>query len=59
MKKDEKHEEICKKLGFIPSELSDDDVPAEENDNFKTPFSVLFADEIIYLYENGYLTKDS
>lgn len=59
MKKDEKYEEICKKLGFIPSELSDDDVPAEENDNFKNPFSVLSADENIYLYENGYLTKDN
>lgn len=56
-KEDKKYEEICKKLGFIPSELSDDDVPAEENDNRKNPFSVLSADEIIYLYENGYLTK--
>lgn len=58
MKKDKKYEDICKKLGFIPSELGDD-VPAEENDNFKNPFSVLSADEIIYLYENGYLTKSN
>ena len=49
MKKDKKYEDICKKLGFIPSEL-EDDVPAEENDNFKNPFSVLSADEIIYLF---------
>lgn len=58
MKKDKKYEEICKKLGFIPSELNDD-VPAEEDDNRKNPFSVLSADEIIYLYENGYLTKSN
>ena len=50
MKKDKKYEDICKKLGFIPSELED---------NFKNPFSVLSADEIIYLYENGYLTKSN
>lgn len=59
MKKDKKYEEICKKLGFIPSELSNDDVPAEENDNFKNPFSVLTVEEELYLYNNGYLTKDN
>lgn len=59
MKKDKKYEEICKKLGFIPSELSNDDVPAEENDNRKNPFSVLTVEEELYLYNNGYLTKSN
>ena len=58
MKKDKKYEEICKKLGFILSELNDD-VPAEENDNRKNPFSVLTVEEELYLYNNGYLTKDN
>lgn len=59
MKKDKKYEEICKKLGFIPSELSNDDVPAEENDNYVNPFSVLTVEEELYLYNNGYLTKSN
>lgn len=59
MKKDKKYEEICKKLGFIPSELSNDDVPAEEDDNRKNPFSVLTVEEELYLYNNGYLTKSN
>ena len=58
MKKDKKYDDICKKLGFIPSELNED-VPAEENDDRKNPFSVLSADEITYLYKNGYLNKDN
>ena len=56
MKKDKKYDEICKKLGFIPSELNEN-VPAEENDNQKNPFSVLSVDEITYLYKHGYLNK--
>lgn len=55
-KVDEKYNEICEKLGFIPSELPDD-VPAQEDDRLDNPFSVLDADEIIYLYKNGYLKK--
>lgn len=56
MKKDKRYNDICDKLGFIPSELSDD-VPAMEDDNRKNPFSVLSVDEIMYLYNNGYLSK--
>ena len=55
-KVDEKYNEICEKLGFIPSELPDD-VPAQEDDSLDNPFSVLDTDEIIYLYKNGYLKK--
>lgn len=55
-KVDEKYNEICEKLGFIPSELPDD-VPAQEDDSLDNPFSVLNADEIVYLYKNGYLKK--
>lgn len=57
--KDEKYEAICKKLGFIPSELKDDDGPATEDDNHANPFSVLTAEEKWYLYNNGYLTKSN
>lgn len=37
MMEDKKYKNICKKLGFIPSELKND-VPAEENDTFDNPF---------------------
>lgn len=56
MTKDRKYDEICKKLGFIPCELNDD-IPPIEDDNRKNPFSVLTAEEIWYLYNNGYLRK--
>lgn len=56
MMEDKKYKNICKKLGFIPSELKND-VPAEENDTFDNPFSVLNAEEKLYLYNNGYLNK--
>lgn len=54
---DAKYKAICEKLGFIPSELPDD-VPAQEDDSLKNPFSVLDAEEIVYLYKNGYLRKN-
>lgn len=53
---DDKYRTICEKLGFIPSELTDD-VPAQEDDSLSNPFSVLDAEEIVYLYKNGYLRK--
>lgn len=53
-KVDEKYNEICEKLGFIPSEIPDD-VPAQEDDSLENPFSILEVDEIVYLYKNGYL----
>lgn len=56
MTKDRKYDEICKKLGFIPCKLNDD-IPPVEDDNRKNPFSVLTAEEIWYLYNNGYLRK--
>lgn len=33
MSEDKKYDEICKKLGFIPCELNDDDIPPIEDDN--------------------------
>lgn len=51
------YESICDKLGFIPSELPDD-VPAQEDDSLDNPFSVLDADEILFLYKNGYLKNN-
>lgn len=56
MSEDKKYDEICKKLGFIPCELND--IPPIEDDNRKNPFSVLTAEEIWYLYNNGYLRKN-
>ena len=56
MSEDQKYDKICKKLGFIPCELNDD-IPPIEDDNRKNPFSVLTAEEICYLYNNGYLRK--
>lgn len=53
---DERYNQICEKLGFIPSELPND-VPAEEDDSLPNPFLVLEVEEIQYLYENGYLNK--
>lgn len=53
---DAKYRTICEKLGFIPSELPDD-VPAQEDDSLENSFSVLDAEEIVYLYKNGYLRK--
>lgn len=57
MERDEKYEEICKKLGFIPSEMKPYDGPATEDDNRMNPFSVLTTEEKWYLYNNGYLRK--
>lgn len=54
---DAKYKAICEKLEFIPSELPDD-VPAQEDDSLKNLFSVLDAEEIVYLYKNGYLRKN-
>ena len=53
---DTKYNEICEKLGFIPSEL-DDNVKAEEDDSKDNPFSVLTPEEVMYLLNGGYLAK--
>lgn len=56
MDKDNEYQRICKKLGFIPSEYEYDG-PMTEDDSWINPFSVLSADEIVFLWENGYLNK--
>ena len=53
---DKKYNEICEKLGFIPSEHIGG-AKAEEDDSQVNPFSVLDPDEVMYLLENGYLAK--
>lgn len=53
---DKKYNDICKKLGFIPSEYQPKSTTSED-DSKENPFSVLDADEKMYLYKNGYLTK--
>lgn len=55
---DTKYNEICEKLGFIPSEL-EDNVKAEEDDSIENPFSVLTPEEIMYLLNGGFLAKKS
>lgn len=57
MDRDPKYKEICEKLGFIPSELSNDDVSHTEDDSKPNPFSILTLEESLYLYRNGYLRK--
>lgn len=56
MDKEKEYQRICKKLGFIPSEFEYDG-PDTEDDSWVSPFSVLSADEIYFLYINGYLNK--
>ena len=51
---DEFYEQICEKLGFIPSEYKSEP-SGYEDDSKPNPFSVLTVEEILYLYENGYL----
>lgn len=53
---DKKYNEICEKLGFIPSERSEK-VNAMEDDTQVNPFSILELDELKYLLDNGYLNK--
>ncbi len=52
----EKYREICDKLGF---DLSDYKPPVSdtEDDTHENPFLKLTGDEIMYLYENGYLSQ--
>jgi len=53
---DEKYKQICEKLGFVPSEYAPD-VPSCEDDTRNNPFSILETDELLYLIDNGYLSK--
>jgi hypothetical protein len=50
---DKEYERICKKLGFIPSELKTK--TNVEDDNWVNPFSILTIEEQDFLYDNGYL----
>lgn len=54
--RDSMYDKICEKLGFIPSEYKVE-ASDHEDDSRVSPFSVLEAEEICYLYDNGYLTK--
>lgn len=53
---DEEYNRICEKLGFIPSEYKPD-VPSNEDDSRVNPFSVLETSELLYLFDNGYMTS--
>jgi len=53
---DKKYEEICKKLGFNPSEYNF--VPSGyEDDSKESPFLALTQEERWYLYDKGYLNQ--
>lgn len=52
----EMYKKICDKLGFEPSAY-DPPVSDTEDDTHENPFLKLTSDEIMYLYENGYLSK--
>lgn len=51
---DEKYNEICEKLGFIPSEYKPE-ASDYEDDSRINPFSVLETSELLYLFDNGYM----
>ena len=53
---DKKYREICDKLGFEPSEY-DPTYSGTEDDRYENPFLKLTGDEIMYLWDNGYLDK--
>ncbi len=55
---DEKYNQICEKLGFIPSEYKPK-VPSYEDDSRINPFSVLETDELLYLFDNGYMSTNA
>lgn len=52
------YESICEKLGFIPSEYKPE-VPNHEDDSRVNPFSVLETSELLYLFDNGYMTAQT
>ncbi len=51
---DKIYNDICEKLGFVPSEYKFEP-SGYEDDTKPNPFSVLTMEENIYLMENGYL----
>ena len=56
MEKEKEYERICKKLGFIPSEFKAPDFETED-DSLESPFKKLTADEIEFLFDNGYFNN--
>ena len=54
----EMYKKICDKLGFEPSTY-DPPVSDTEDDTHENPFLKLTSEEIIYLYENGYLSQQN
>lgn len=55
---DEKYNQICEKLGFIPSEYKPE-TSNHEDDSKVNPFSVLETSELLYLFDNGYMTQSN
>lgn len=53
---DERYKKICEKLGCEPRDLKIPDFKTED-DSWEDPVSVLTAEEIDFLYKNGYLNK--
>ena len=54
---DKKYKEICDKLGFDLADYEPPPIPDTEDDRYENPFLKITADEIMYLYDNGYLTQ--
>lgn len=52
----EMYKKICDKLGFEPPTY-DPPVSDTEDDTHENPFLKLTSEEIMYLYENGYLSQ--
>ena len=56
MDKEKKYKRICDKLGFIPSEFKAPDFETED-DSWESPFKKLTANELEFLFDNGYLNQ--
>ncbi|WP_294578119.1 hypothetical protein [uncultured Thomasclavelia sp.] len=56
--KEQEYKRLCIKLGFIPSEYEPDTSKGVfEDGNMYNPFKKLTYDELMFLYDNGYLDK--
>lgn len=57
MDKEKEYKRICKKLGFIPSQYKAPETDGED-DRWENPFLSLTSEEIMFLYNNGYLLHE-
>lgn len=54
---DKRYKEICDKLGFDLADYKPLPYNGTEDDRQENQFSKITTDDIMYLYENGYLSQ--